>query len=213
MRATFLLYLWIIVLSIIPSISDVTIFHALMRVDHHSFFYLRAFFYPYFIPPFDLTSSDFIIFSSCSMFDMGSTSTLYSCLLDVTIHLSPFFVWGPLDSGLMTFSMHCISCTRGMRIISLGSLSLVSFHFFHPITLAYITSCVWRPPWGHYFTSCLTAPTWAILKLGRRLFLRAWWMGGWDDDLHWVIPFLSVMDFQRRHYLHWGIPRSSMTVS
>ena len=113
----------------------------------------------------------------------------------------------------MTFSMHCISCTRGMGIISLGSLSLVSFRFFHPITLAYVTSRVWRPPWGHYFTLCLTAHTWAILELGRWLFLRAWWMGSWDDDLHWVIPLLSVMDFQRRHYLHWGIPRSSMTVS
>ena len=30
-----------------------------------------------------------------------------------------------------------------------GYLSLVSLRFFHPITLAYITSCVLRPPWGH----------------------------------------------------------------
>ena len=38
-----------------------------------------------------------------------------------------------------------------------------------------------------------------------------------DGELRWWftlgIPLLSVMDFQRRHYLHWGIPRSSMTVS
>ena len=27
------------------------------------------------------------------------------------------------------------------------------------------------------------------------------------------IPLLSVMDFQRRRRLHWGIPRSSMTFS
>ena len=59
----------------------------------------------------------------------------------------------------------------------------------------------------------MTAPTWAILELGRRLFLRAWWMESWDDDLHWAITLLSVMDFQRWRYLHWGIPRSSMVVS
>ena len=147
------------------------------------------------------------------MFDMGSASTLYSYLFDATIHLSSLFVLRPLGLGLMTFSMHCISCTRGMGIVSLGFLSLVSFRFFHPITLAYVTSRVWRPPWGHYFTLCLTAHIWAILELGRWLFLRAWWMGSWDDDLHWVIPLLSVMDFQRRHYLHWGIPRPSMTFS
>ena len=31
----------------------------------------------------------------------------------------------------------------------IGYLSLVSFRFFHPITLAYVTSLVLRPPWGH----------------------------------------------------------------
>ena len=50
------------------------------------------------------------------------------------------------------FLTHCISCMRGMGIISLGLLSLVSVHFFHPITLAYITSHVLRPPWDHDFT-------------------------------------------------------------
>ena len=50
------------------------------------------------------------------------------------------------------FLTHCISCMRGMGIISLGLLSLVSVHFFHPITLAYVTSRVLRPPWDHDFT-------------------------------------------------------------
>ena len=155
-----------------------------MWADHHSFFYLFAFCYLYFIPPFHPTSSDLILFSFCFMFDLGLVHTHHTCSFDVTIHLSSLFVWGPLGSGLTTFSTHCISCMRGMGIISLGYLSLVSFHFFHPITLAYITSRVWRPPWGHYFTLCLTAHTWAILELGRRLFLGAWWTGSWDDDLH-----------------------------
>ena len=133
-------------LYIIPSVSDVTIFHALMQVAHHSLFQLFAFFYLYFIPLFRSTSSYFFLFSSCSMFDLGSMSTLYYFLFDVFIPLSSLFAWGRLDPGLMTFSMHCISCMRGMGIISLGSLSLVSICFVHPITLAYVTSRVLRPP-------------------------------------------------------------------
>ena len=101
------------------------------------------------------TSPDFFLFSSFLMFDLSSTSTLYSCLFDMFFPLSSLLVWGPLGLGLMTFSTHCILCTRGMWIISLGFLSLVSLHFFHPITLAYVTSRVWRPPWGHYFTHCV----------------------------------------------------------
>ena len=148
-----------------------------MQAAHHSLFHLFAFFYLYFIPSFHSISSYFFLFSSYSMFDFGSVSTLYSCLFDVSIHLSSFFLWEPLGPGLMTFSMHCISCMRGMGVISLGSLSLVSIHFVHPITLAYVMSRVLRPPWGYYFALCLTAHTWAILEIGWRLFLRAWRVG------------------------------------
>ena len=119
----------------------VTYLHTLMQVDHHSFFYLFVFFYLYFIPSFHFTSFDLFLFSSCLMFDLGSSSTLYSCSLDVSIPLSSLFVWGSLGLRLMMFSTHCISCMKGMGIISLGSLSLVSFRFFHPKTLAYVTSC------------------------------------------------------------------------
>ena len=173
----------------------VTYLHALMQADHHLLSYLFVFFYFCSITPFCSTSSNSFLFSSYLMFDLGSIPTLYSCLLDMSFIYYHFFVWEPLGPWLMMFSTHWVSCMRGMGIISLGSLSLVSFHFFHPITLAYVTSRVWRPPWGHYFTSCLVAPTWAILELGRRSFLRAWWMGSWDGDLHWAIPLLSVMDF------------------
>ena len=124
----------------------VTYLHSLKQVDHHSLFHLSAFSYLYFIPSFHSISSYFFLFSSYSMFDFGSVSTLYSCLFDVSIHLSSFFLWEPLGPGLMTFSMHCISCMRGMGVISLGSLSLVSIHFVHPITLAYVMSRVLRPP-------------------------------------------------------------------
>ena len=119
-----------------------TYLHALMQVDHHSLSYLFVFFYLCSITPFHFTSSDFFLFSSYLMFDLGSTSTLYSYLFDMSIPLSSLFMWGSLGSRLMMFSTHCISCTRGMGIISLGLLSLVSSCFFHPITLAYVTSHV-----------------------------------------------------------------------
>ena len=128
--------------------------HALMQVDHHSLFYLFTFFYLYFILPFHSTSYDFFLFSSCMMFNLGSTSTLYSYLFDMSIPLSSLFVWGSLGPWLMMFYTRCISCMRGMSIISLGLLSLVSFHFFHPKTLAYVMSRVLKPPWDHDFTHC-----------------------------------------------------------
>ena len=40
----------------------------------------------------------------------------------------------------------------------IGYLSLISFHFFHPITLPYITSRVLRPLWGHEIRCYLWQP-------------------------------------------------------
>ena len=37
---------------------------------------------------------------------------------------------------------------RGMGIILLTLLRLVSLYFFYPITLAYVISWAMRPPWG-----------------------------------------------------------------
>ena len=137
---TFLRYLWILALSIIPSILDVTIFHALMQVDYHSLFYLFAFFYLCSVPLFHPTSSDFFLFSFYLMFDLGSTSTLYSRLFDVSIPLSSLFVWRPLSPGLMTFLTHCISCIRGMGIIIIGIFepSFLSFLSPYYLSLRYV---------------------------------------------------------------------------
>ena len=170
----------------------------------------------YFIPPFHPTSSYLILFSYCFMFDLGLASALHAWLFDVTIHLSSLFVWGLLGLGLMTFSTRCISCMRGMGdyIIGVFEPSFLSFLSPYYLSLRYVPSLkTTLRPWLH--TLCLTAHTWAILEISRRLFLGAWWMWSWDDDLHWAIPLLSLMDFQRRHYLHWGIshPPSLMTFS
>ena len=72
-----------------------------------------------------------------------------------------------------------------------------SFHSFlspYYLSLRYV-SCLKTTPRPRFHTLCLTAHTWPILEISRRLFLGAWWMGSWDDDLHWGIPLLSVMDF------------------
>ena len=74
---------------------------------------------------------------------------LYTFLIQ---HLSSWSTDGWLLTPLKftcscDFSMH-YTTREGMDLI-IGYLSLVSLHFFHPITLAYVTSRVLRPPWGH----------------------------------------------------------------
>ena len=194
-----------------------------MQVDHHSLSYLFTFFYLCFIPLFHSTSSDFFLCSSCSMFDLGSASTHYTFLFDMFIHLSSLFVWEPLGPRLMTFPTHCISCMRGMRIISLGSLSLVSFRFLHPITLAYVMSRVLRPPWGHDFAHCTWQLTHGLhLRLVGDHFLEH---DGWGAMIWFTLGHTSLISdgfsevmwstlghtpliddiFFRDDALHWGI--------
>ena len=159
----------------------VTYVHVLIQVDHHSLSYLFTFFYLYSITLFCSTSFDFFLLSSRLMFDLGSMSIYYSCLFDMFIPLTSFFMWEPPGPWLVRFSMHCISCMRGMGIISLGLLSLVSSLFLLPYYLSqrYVLclKTILRP-WLH--TLYLTAHTWAILKIGGRLLLGAWWMRTYD---------------------------------
>ena len=89
------------------------------------------------------------------------------------------------------FSKHWISCMRGMWIISLRSLSLVSFHFFLLITLAYVTSRVLRPPWVHDFTHC----TWQLthgqyLRLVGDYFLEH---DGWGAMIWFTLGHTSLI--------------------
>ena len=47
---------------------------------------------------------------------------------------------------------------EGMGFFIIGYLGLVSFHFYHPITLTYVMSRVLRPPWGHGIRCRLRQP-------------------------------------------------------
>ena len=48
----------------------------------------------------------------------------------------------------MGFTIHVAFHIWGHVFLIIGYLGLVSFHFYYPITLAYVTSRVLRPPWG-----------------------------------------------------------------
>ena len=115
-----------------------------------------------FLFTFSLPSFDFLSFLSYYLFLFLSHSTPihlpYSTPFFMIYrwldHFSSFlispskFPWTPFKfTCSWDFSMH-YTISKGMDLI-IGYLSLVSLHFFHPITLAYVTSYVWRPPWGH----------------------------------------------------------------
>ena len=118
---------------------------------------------------FFLLLSLFYSFISLYLIWFLSFITLHDVWLGFNIHTLFLFIQyvhsfiitfciGILRSATYGFSTHCISCMRAMKIISLGSLSLVSFRLFHPIALAYVMSHVLRPPWDHDFTHC----TWQL---------------------------------------------------
>ena len=91
--------------------------------------------------------------------------------------------WAPSGPWLTSFSTHIAFYTWGHEFFIIGYLGLVSLHFYHPITLAYITSYVFRPPWGHGIKCRFLQPLlgqvfeiWSMFRYrhasssGRRLF-------------------------------------------
>ena len=91
---------------------------------------------------------------------------------------------------------------EGMGFFIIGYLSLFSLHFYYPITLAYVTSRVLRPPWGHGIKCLLRQPLLGqVFKIclifgyhhasssGRRLFdvLTRFSCGyGWLGSCFWL---------------------------
>ena len=63
-----------------------------------------------------------------------------------------------LGPWLTSSSIHVAFYTRGHWFFIIGYLGLVFLHFYYPITLAYITSRVLRPPWGHGIKCCARKP-------------------------------------------------------
>ena len=99
--------------------------------------------------------------------------------LSFLLFLHRHFLWLPFRS--MTheiFSMHYILYTR-VWVFIIGYSSLVSLHFFHPITLAYVMSRILRPPWGH--------------EIGRYL---------WQFLLGWA--YVDWLKYSRYHVFFYG---------
>ena len=104
------------------------------------------------------------------------------------------------------YALHLVH--EGMGLI-IGYLSLVSLHFFHPITLAYVTSRVLRPPWGHEIRCYLWQPLlrlvfwiWLIyrrrsISSSMRCFFDAWrWSSvGCRRLLHFYGWYLMLYGF------------------
>ena len=99
-------------------------------------------------------------------------------------------------------------------VLIIGYLGLVSLHFYYPITLAYVSSRVLRPPWGHGIRCHIWQPLlgqvfeiWLIFiyhyasSSRRRLFdfwirfsCGYWWLGlHIDDGLFDVIWFSNLL--------------------
>ena len=115
-------------------------------VSHHLFPNLHSTFYP-----FPTSWYTFLIW--CLL----HTIHMFHWWFD---HLSFFlfyhrhFLWLPLGPWLMR-SFYALHIVHESMVLNLGYLGLVSLHFYYPITLAYITSHVLRPPWGHEIRCCL----------------------------------------------------------
>ena len=91
-----------------------------------------------------------------SQFDTSCASSLRISLSD---HFSSLFIIVIIFTlGTFRFKAHELLYTWGHGFFIIGYLSLVSLHFCYPITLAYVMSCVLRPPWGHEIRCHLRQP-------------------------------------------------------
>ena len=91
----------------------------------------------------------FIIIILVFIFD-----SLFSLHLSFFSYSDPSWVWYFLHIIIthLTINLICFICLLIYTMFTLGTigyLGLVSLHFYHPITLAYVTSRVLRPPWGY----------------------------------------------------------------
>ena len=86
------------------------------------------------------------------------THVTISSFCSICLLIDIIFTLGILRS--MAHEVHYTCCISYMRawVLIIGYLSLVFFRFYHPITLAYVTSRVLRLPWGHGIRCRLRQP-------------------------------------------------------
>ena len=127
----------------------------LIWVDHHISSHIHCF-AVVFIVACDSSHSLHILFSSYSdpsrvryllriiIIHIIISSSCFTCLIiDIIFKLDTL-----RSMAHVIFYTCCILYMRA-RVLIIGYLGLISFHFYYPITLVYVTSRVLRPSWGH----------------------------------------------------------------
>ena len=178
--------------------SFIPLSHCLFLYPTTSF---RIFIPPLSIPYILIHISDSILSSHHSHISLMVWPFILSLISLSTFPLKLLSPW------IMRFSYAIHLVHEGTGLI-IGYLSLVSLHFFHPITLAYVTSRVLRPSWGHeirryLWQSSLGQAFVDWLKYGRYYVLfygRYFWK-------HLVSLLLGILMFDRflgLETVHWG---------
>ena len=127
----------------------------LIWADHHSFSYSMLHHHPCFHFWLIIFSSPLIPFLQWPYFRVWyflRIIIIHLVISLISLHCiitATMFTVGTL--GSMAHGIYYTCCTSYMRawVLIIGYLSLVFLRLYHPITLAYVTSCVLRPPWGH----------------------------------------------------------------
>ena len=178
----------------------------LIWIDHHSFPFLIALLcisLPISRSSFHFLSISYILIHICGLIPTSHYSHASLMVWQIIISLVspstfPLVTFRSMAHEIFFYALHLIH--EGMGLI-IGYLSLVSFHFFHPITLAYVTSRVLRPPWGHEIRCYLWQPLlrlvfriWLIyrrrpISSSERCFFDVWrWF---SDGCRWLIHFMD----------------------
>ena len=125
------------------------------------FFVSPSFSFLLLIHPFHFTPCSFLTathFQVCYSLCIIITYLIISLFFFITSLLLSYSHWAPSGPWLSRFSVHAAFHTCGHGFFIIGYLSLFSLHFYYPITLAYVTSRVLRPPWGHGIKCLLRQP-------------------------------------------------------
>ena len=129
-------------------IGDMTFLY--LQADHHSFHFLITLFCipsPHSRFVIHILSISYIL----THFWFDTFYTSFTCFID-RLNTYPFFLFHHRHfpqlpwvhgSRVLLYMSHY---TQGHVFFIIGYLGLVSLHSYYPIALAYVTSCVLRPP-------------------------------------------------------------------
>ena len=140
-----------------PSLHSLTMWlHFMLDLSGPSllfvFFASPSFLFLLLIYPFRLTPCPFLTgahFQVCYSLCIIITHLIIGLIFFIALLLLSYSHWALSGPWLMRFSVHVVSHTWGHGVLIIGYLGIVSLHFCCLITLAYVTSHVLRPPWGH----------------------------------------------------------------